>query len=543
MKFRRIFRPALVAISVLALVSPTAHATLFPGFPIGSDRQALSIEDLSGNPYSFIVNLPFAQAVTAGTEVETPNKTRFCDEFNTRGCNLDANGDLRINSVIPVCGNEIENCIENLAITKSDGTVVNAKFVRYFKGKTFTTPTDLGMPGGSRVSLWQATGATNAGGTDLYAVNTTVVWRYEKGSTSFQSFSASVYAVKEKSDPKYKESGIWTGNAFAGVYGSVTESGEIIYDGTCVAVEPGNCAERLEFAPGTRVKLDLKLSNKVTGWLHGRIAKPDISVAPIDTKFNALSVSADVVDVPMMYAAYNKSEMPAEFFTNFTRGLHQGRGIYGVTYWEQFSPSSEYAANLVTALADSIKNTATEVHSYWNLSSLPTPPTNKCMSDTSKLIGFVTTNSLAYSGSAPTWDGETLQYKVAGLHYLPDGKTLTSGSYDLAMRSETARCLYGFTNAPISASISVTSADGEQKVATTVLNEKNGWLYLAAYGFSFSAPTIKIKLTQEKPKAAVPSPVPTVAKTPLKTIKCIKGKTVKTVKGANPKCPAGYKVK
>jgi hypothetical protein len=152
---------------------------------------------------------------------------------------------------------------------------------------------------------------------------------------------------------------------------------------------------------------------------------------------------------------------------------------------------------------------------------------------------------MAYSGTAPTWDGESLQYKVAGLHFLPDGKTLTSGSYDLAMRSDTARCLYGFTNAPISASISVTSADGEQKVATTVLNEKNGWLYLAAYGFSFSAPTIKIKLTQEKPKEVAPTPTPTpsASKAAIKTIKCVKGKTVKTVKGVTPKCPAGFKAK
>jgi len=46
------------------------------------------------------------------------------------------------------------------------------------------------------------------------------------------------------------------------------------------------------------------------------------------------------------------------------------------------------------------------------------------MADTSKLIGFVTTNAMAYSGAAPVWDGSSLQYKVAGLHYLPDGKTL-----------------------------------------------------------------------------------------------------------------------
>jgi hypothetical protein len=39
---------------------------------------------------------------------------------------------------------------------------------------------------------------------------------------------------------------------------------------------------------------------------------------------------------------------------------------------------------------------------------------------------------------------------------------------------------------------------GEKKIATTVLREKAGWLTLAAYGFTFSSPTIKVKLTQKR---------------------------------------------
>ncbi len=540
MKFSKLVSFLSLSAITLALVIPSAQATVFPGFPIDSDRQALSIEELVDNPFSYILNVPFGLSVFSGAEEETPEKTKFCDEFNTRGCNLDSNADLAINSVLPVCATEIENCIEKLQIKKADGTVVEAKFVRYFKGKTFTTPSDLGMPGGSRPSLWQAVGAPNSSGTELYVVNAKLIWRYKAGETAVQSFNASVYPVKENPDPKYKEAGIVIGPAFQGKYASITESGEILYDGTCVATEVGNCAQRAEFAPGTRVTLGMKVSNKMTGWLHGRIAKPDITVTPINSKLNSLTVTADVVDVPMMYAAFNKSEMTKQFVDTYNDSWNLGRGLFGVSFWRQFPPSSDFAVQIVTTLASSIKDTATEVHTYWNLSTLQSPSMNRCMNDTSKLIGFVTTNALAYSGNAPTWDGETLQYKIAGLHFLPDGKTLTSGSYDLAMRSDTARCLYGFTNAPISASISVTSADGEQKVATTVLNEKNGWLYLAAYGFSFSSPTIKIKLTQEKPKEAASSATKTSA---MKTIKCTKGKTVKTVKGASPKCPAGYKAK
>jgi hypothetical protein len=53
----------------------------------------------------------------------------------------------------------------------------------------------------------------------------------------------------------------------------------------------------------------------------------------------------------------------------------------------------------------------------------------------------------------------------------------------LAIKSEVARCVYGFSKAPIQAEISITSADGEKKVVTPIVNERNGLLYLSAKGF------------------------------------------------------------
>jgi hypothetical protein len=156
---------------------------------------------------------------------------------------------------------------------------------------------------------------------------------------------------------------------------------------------------------------------------------------------------------------------------------------------------------------------------------------DSCLKDNSRLVGLVTTNAMAYSGSAPEWVNNSLSYKVAGLHFMPDGKTPVEGTYDLAIRSDVARCLYGFSKAPISATINVTGAGGETKTATTVVNEKDGWLKLAAYGFTFSSPTISVKLTQANAPAK---------KT---TITCVKGKLTKKVTAVGPKCPTGYKKK
>jgi hypothetical protein len=76
------------------------------------------------------------------------------------------------------------------------------------------------------------------------------------------------------------------------------------------------------------------------------------------------------------------------------------------------------------------------------------------------------------------------------------------------------------------------------------------------YNFTFSNPSIRIKLIQDAPSPSPStSPVvdtalpPTLELKPISnilkkfTITCAKGKTTKKVTAVNPKCPAGYKKK
>jgi hypothetical protein len=155
---------------------------------------------------------------------------------------------------------------------------------------------------------------------------------------------------------------------------------------------------------------------------------------------------------------------------------------------------------------------------------------NPCFADGVGLKGIVSTNSTTYSEGPPSFVDGSLIYRVASAHYSSDGSVFR-GTYNLVMRSDVARCVYKFSNSPIKASIEVVSENGEtSNVATTVSNEKDGWLYLSANNFTFSQPTVKVKLTQEKVAKAT-------------TITCTKGKTVKKVTSVNPKCPSGYKKK
>jgi len=154
------------------------------------------------------------------------------------------------------------------------------------------------------------------------------------------------------------------------------------------------------------------------------------------------------------------------------------------------------------------------------------------------LSGLVTTNSALYISGPPVFNiaDQSLDYKVASPHYLPD-HSVFKGTYNLIIRSDVARCIYGFSSAPIKATVSIQSADGGAQVATTSLTESNGWLSLSATGFTFSNPTIHVKLSQDLPTLA-PNKAPTKS-----TITCVKGKISKLVTSAKPTCPSGYKRK
>jgi hypothetical protein len=213
-----------------------------------------------------------------------------------------------------------------------------------------------------------------------------------------------------------------------------------------------------------------------------------------------------------------------------------------------------------------LSDKATTNQSSWTIRTLSTTElsnANRCFTDPSDLNGIVASNSTQYSAGPPRFNqsNQSLDYQVAAPHFDSVG-TPNKGQYSLLMRSSVARCIYGFSNAPIRAELTVFTADGSPQVASLAISESNGWLRLNAFNFEYSAPIIKAVLTQETPTPTAsatesPSPQPTVvapSPSPTKntnlvttakrtTIVCTKGKLTKRVTAVKPKCPAGYKKK
>jgi hypothetical protein len=184
----------------------------------------------------------------------------------------------------------------------------------------------------------------------------------------------------------------------------------------------------------------------------------------------------------------------------------------------------------------------------WSIRSTNSGSDQKgCFRNNASLSGIVATNSNFFVSGPPVYNQteNSLDYKVASPHFLPNGEVF-KGTYNLLMRSSVARCIYGFTAAPVSATVSIVAADGTAQVATTLLGEKNGWLYLTASGFTFSSPTVRVKLIQAA-EVTAPNPTPSSVAKPAAakktSITCVKGKTSKKITAVNPKCPTGYKKK
>ncbi len=333
-------------------------------------------------------------------------------------------------------------------------------------------------------------------------------------------------------------------------------------DQYCVAnsYKESACAQKYAFPADTRFYVTTRLGQVPGGWMHGRISSPDIQITT-GANSSVLEFRGNPIAVPAVYKMYHYAEMPDALkqWYDVAKGGYKPSCANNLGYCAggRSGPSTDplnrnviispdpWAADGMAQLKlwlPYVNDKATALPSFWSVRTLSANEMNgasQCFKDTSKITGIVTTNSTQYSGGPPVFDKNegTLSYQVGAPHYGTSGDVF-KGSYDLVMRSEVARCVYGFSKAPIQATLSITSSDGSQQVATTVIGEKNGWLYLTAKNFQFSAPVITAKLTQEAP-ASSPSQSPSA--TSIKSITCQKGNIKKKVSGVNPKCPTGYK--
>jgi hypothetical protein len=421
-----------------------------------------------------------------------------CPDVGPRlDCGTGKSGRASGDAMLPVCGTEIESCIEKVWIYEAGQIPAEAQFVRSLRGETTKGYALRGIPRGSTAAIWKGAKAHTGG--DEYVAQASIGFSILDGQIDLQSLELSVIPTAETSsnmagDPKFIVCA--PPNLPEGQVGVCGSSGNNGFNVRCAYTQQGVCGSTKLFAENTRVAVQLRLPNQISGWFHGRMKSPDIQVTKINDMYNMVKVDASPVQVGRFFTQSRPDlgdPKPQDMFDYMGRG-----GPYTI-----FGSNSQDAFTILSKFRDRAKDTANGVSTLWSVSTIPSPNSSgsgQCLADTSRVLGIVTTNAAVYYGRAPEFRNGFLNYEVAGMHYLPGGIELSQGSYDLVMRSDLARCLYGFSNAPLSASVSVVNSKGQKSFATTVVNEKNGWLKMAAYGFTFSKKVIKVKITKAKKK-------------------------------------------
>lgn len=315
-------------------------------------------------------------------------------------------------------------------------------------------------------------------------------------------------------------------------------------DPRCLMSTEQTCIKAQAFPEKFSFGLNLRMSQGFNGWLYGRMANPEVSVTTAaDKKSVTVQIQAEPVKVPFVFGWVKNSDLSAEMRAKYDKdrsgGTYAGNDPKGsldnISILKGHSNKyDDLGIDEFLSWMPLLGDKAVAMPSQWSFQTLNLADTtaaelSKCTSSVSSLAGLIFTNASVFSSGAPSFDkaAGTLDYKVASPHTKADG-SLTTGTYDLVLNSNVARCLYGFSKAPIGANVSVVSNDGQTQVATTVIKEANGFFRMGAYGFGFSSPTIKMKITQVGSASS---------------ITCVKGKTSKKVAGVNPVCPAGFKKK
>ena len=470
---------------------------------------------------------------------------KACKAIDTAPCSTAPA--IEFSSVLQPCATATElDCVVEFGTTDKTGARVPAVYVTPFPKSTVNSyPANpaVGLPLGGTGGLWSVSAESGAPIRTHY-VGAMVHGTAKPGErVTFTNFYATLSPVEIATFGCRDDSGKSAGCTPAYVKDNQNQSdpdhvGYVDQFGLSEGLDcvmSGNlnndagtaeCAVRKSISRDVNYYLTVRLSQAVSGWMHGRMAEPNITIADIPGSSGAvtLSIAAKAVSVPAVDLERKFSELPATLQDAYrTKGGWRGADPagYGVGAFEtdpllrnRESRPTSFGENSIAELEawmPVVKDTAIADLSTWAVRTLgrnELGAAQGCVTDKNKVAGIVTTNATVYKAAAPVYDTTTksLSYTVSAPHYASSG-ALFKGVYSLIVRSDVARCIYDFTAAPIKSSIEVIDTGAEASTVVTNVSESDGWIRLSASGFTHSSPTIRAKMTQEpaapQPRVAV----------------------------------------
>jgi hypothetical protein len=425
-----------------------------------------------------------------------PRSETVCTSLESAPCQGDAK--LSYQAFLPVCEVALDtDCIQSVWI-KRKGEKKSLEMVRYMPEKSplhYSGSKSANLPSGLSASIWRS--PSDGESTELFAVNATI--KGVRGLTKdsllrFQTVEVEVgidRVVEYFDDFNIPRAS--TDRSGFSIKGTVMANGRPSI-GPCAAVDIGVCAKRLPPLKGDRYGLSLRLNDAPQSWIHGRIANPDFSINKSDSGPTVWNVEGEPVIVPVASAWLPKSDI-RNIIPSWTV-----RDPSITSYTGPFSSGSNAVARYLEWEAV-MKDRAEALQSRWSFRSLLNDSllaNGKRISQCVKpgaIAGVVVANAMVYQGDPPLWNEKerSFDYVVAGPHLLPDGSK-NLGMYALKMEQSFARCVYGFGDVPLMATVSVISEGEVKKVSTSSINVNDEWVNLAVSGFTYSSPTLRVSL-------------------------------------------------
>ena len=417
-------------------------------------------------------------------------------------------------AILPHCESAVEKwCVQGVHALPKTGSRVDGAVTQPYPTSgpgVFAGDAARNLPEGATPSLWDIPGAIHSGGTSSYLSVVGVLGTFERSRPGqawegpyIEFFTSLLYPVQVQQGD-YKAPIL-----DAGGFGLMGWN----FGPECAAATDGSCARRYAFPPDTRFGMSVRLGLAPGSFFHGRLIEPSVSVAETRNGVT-IDVEAGPARVPVVATWQRWADLP-DYIRSMYPLNYNGPSIdYGEREWLKDTSTrvmmsvplagGTRSMNELTNWLNFLGDKATAVPSIWGLSTVPREELqgiNQCFTKGNRVNGLVTSNATSYSAGPPALDRKTqsLNYQVAAPHFTRTGEVF-SGAYTLALRSDVARCIYGFTNAPVKATVQVFGADGESRVATTSVAERNGWLTLTALNFEYSKPIISIKLKGKKKK-------------------------------------------
>ena len=479
----------------------------------------------------------------------------LCQGLDDSRCSTTSGKLIYFTRLVSCSASNSIDCIESISVIRNGAEIQGAQKEVFPKSirTTYVSDASKNLPLASSGALWNFPEVKHLGGEDFF-VGVVLSGSKDSKSSKFQTDGISIgisaiellKTTKDDGSSYVLENSRPADGTFLGAVGVYPPYEDEKY--LCVMSGDSLCANRRALPTDIGFKLALRLSSSPSGWLHGRVSEGSLAITPLDEKGGIrLVVQGDSVRVPSLGFAYSWKDIPKAIQDKYKSGEFSNESTsptIGCRWCSDDPLINTLVSNPLAygpdafqelgSWADLRKDTADADLNTWSVRSLSQSEMSGaagCFVKKGQVNGFVTTNATVYSAGPPKLIKGSLDYQVAAPHFRSDGSELL-GRYRLIMRSDVARCVYGFSQAPVSASVTVTSENGKSQVATTSVSERAGWITMSADNFTFSNPIIRVTL-QQKGSAA--------KKTTAKSVTCVKGTVVKRVSGVAPKCPAGYK--